>query len=253
MVRCALPPLLFAACFSTAVAAEDITVGTSQDVMIGARAVPVDLALRLMDIGPTRISIESVLDLRPVQEALVAELTRTTFVDTCIAEISVTDALAEADDTALTLGGRIEAKVFRCRDRDTGTPERGRQLFDGSIIVGAAASAEYRNDCLHFRLLDLKLTPERLAERAEESDAIERVRDIFFEKTDTLLQNNPVCPGLPPELASLKPSYDAGGTQELGDGGIGLTFRGSIDASTETIIDILQVLQRKGVLPPPPD
>lgn len=252
MGRISLLAFLAAGLIATATLAENVTFEASSDVMLWEREVPVDLTLRLTDIGATRISIESILDLRRAQKIILSELTDKAFVDTCNAKISATEVVAGTDDTALTLGGRIEAKFFRCEGQFVDKTKRGEEIFTGSLTVGISASAEFRDDCLYFSLLDLKLKPDRLSKTAEEEDNVEKVRDILFKFTDVILEKSPVCPELPPELTSLSPSYDAGGTREIGENGIGLFFQGSLDASTVSIIDILQVLQSKGVLPPPP-
>lgn len=244
---------LFAAGFlATASNAEEVTFEASKDIKLWEREVPVDLTLRLMDVGDTRISIESILDLRRAQEIILKELTDKALVDTCNAQISATEVVARTDDTALTLGGKIEAELFRCEGQLADKTKRGEAIFTGGLTIGISASAEFLDDCLYFRLLDLTLAPDRPIEAVKENESIEQVRDILSNVTDVILEKNPICPELPAELVSLSPSYDAGGTLELGESGIGLFFQGSFDTSTVSIIDILQVLQTKGVLPPPP-
>ena len=252
MGRMYLFALLTAVLFTTDLAAEVVTFKASPNITLGEREVPVDLALRLKDVSATRIAIESVIDLRQAQEMLIEELTGAAFVDVCDAKISVTEAVAQTDDIALTLGGRIGAELFRCEGPLGKDRKRGDLVYTAGLTVAASASAVLRDQCLYFRLVDLRLTPDRFPETAEAQEAVAQVRDIFFRATDAIFGNHPICPKLPAELSSLAPTYDAGGTRELGDSGIGVFFQGSIDASTETIIDILQVLQSKGVLPPPP-
>ncbi|WP_425045216.1 hypothetical protein [Primorskyibacter sp. S87] len=245
--------LMAAGFLGTALSAEEVTFRTSPIVTIGEHEVPVELALSLKDVSATRIYIESVVDLRRAQDTLVNALTADPYVDICNARITVSQAIARTDDIALTLGGKIDARLYRCEGQVGDGRNRVEEVFAGGLTVGASASAEFKDDCLYFRLIDLRLTPDRLTEMSEVKEAVEEVRDIFFKATDAVLENNPVCPVLPAELSSLSPTYDAGGTRELGEGGIGLFFEGSVDASTEAIVDILQVLQKKEVLPPPPN
>ncbi|WP_159089084.1 hypothetical protein [Tateyamaria sp. Alg231-49] len=252
MGRIYLFALLTAGLFATELPAEVVTFKASPNITLGEREVPVDLALRLKDISTTRIAIESVIDLRRAQEMLIDELTGSAFVDVCDAKISVTEAVAETDDIALTLGGRIEAQVFDCEGQLGADRKRGERVYTAGLTVAASASAVLRDQCLYFSLVDLRLTPDRFPETAESQETVAQVKDIFFKATDAIFTNHPICPELPAELSSLAPTYDAGGTRELGDGGIGVFFQGSLDASTDTIIDILKVLQSKGVLPPPP-
>lgn len=250
--RIHLLALLTVGLFATALPAEEVTFKVNPNVNLGEREVPMDLALRLTNVSATRISIESVLDLRRAQKILVEELTGTAFVDICDAQISVKEAVARTDDIALTLGGRIEAQLFRCEGQFGGNRERVEEIFTGGLTIAATASAKFRDDCLYFGLVDLRLAPDRITETAETKESVEKVRDIFFKTADAILEKSPVCPELPAELSSLSPTYEAGGTRELGEGGIGFFFQGSVDVSTETIIDILRVLQSKDVLPPPP-
>ncbi|WP_282027889.1 hypothetical protein [Ruegeria faecimaris] len=252
MDRIFLLILATAGLFGSALLAEEVTFEANGDVKLGDREFPVDLALRLKDVNAKRISIESVVDLRRAKEILVEELKRAAFVDVCNALIGVTEATARADDTVISLSGRIEAELFRCESRSDGGSIRGENTFAGGLTVGASASAEFKDDCLFFRLDDLRLAPDQLTESSDAKGNVEKVRQVFIETANAILQRNPVCPELPPELVSLSPTYDAGGTRELGEGGVGLFFRGSIETSTEAIIDILQVLQSKKVLPPPP-
>ncbi|MEO9576402.1 MAG: hypothetical protein ABJ263_06300 [Tateyamaria sp.] len=250
--RIALLAFAMTGLVASAALAEEVTFDASPTVMLGEREVPVDLSLNLMDVSATRIAIQSVLDLRRAQEILVNELTGKALVDICDAQIGVTEAVARTDNIALTLGGKIDAKLFRCEGQLGSDRERGEEIFTGGLTVGVTASAMFRDDCLFFRVVDLRLTPDRLPTSSEAKESIKQVREIFFKATDAILTNHPICPELPAELSSLAPTYDAGGTQELGEGGVGVFFEGSVDASTQTIIDILEVLQSKDVLPPPP-
>ncbi len=245
--------ILIAGFLGTALSAEVVTFKTSPNVTLGERAVPVDLELRLQNVSATRISIESVIDLRRAQESLVRELTKAPYVDTCNARIAISEVVARTDDIVLTLGGRLDARLFRCEDQLGDGRVRVDELFAGGLTVGASASAEFRDDCLYFRLIDLRVTPDRLSELGDVKEAAEKVRDILLTATDAILEKKPVCPVLPAELSSLSPTYDAGGTREVGDEGIGLFFEGSVNASTQAIVDILNVLQKNQVLPPPPD
>ena len=78
------------------------------------------------------------------------------------------------------------------------------------------------------------------------------MKSFLLTAVDLVLSETPLCPELPDELASLDPSYDEGGPREIEDGGLGVLFSGSLDVSPATIIDVLLVLQREGVIPPPP-
>ena len=159
--------LLTAVLFATEVPAEEVTFNASPNIALGEREVPVDLLLRLKDVSATRIAIESVLDLRQAQEILIEELTGSAFVDVCDAKISVTETVAQTDDVALTLGGRIEAKVFRCEGQLGADRKRGELIYTAGLSVAASASAVLQNQCLYFDLVDLRLTPDRFPETAE--------------------------------------------------------------------------------------
>ena len=50
------------------------------------------------------------------------------------------------------------------------------------------------------------------------------------------------------EFASLQPTLKSGGTREIGDGGIGVTLTGSVDASADTMMDLLSLMQDRGIV-----
>jgi hypothetical protein len=92
---------------------------------------------------------------------------------------------------------------------------------------------------------------QQVEDRALTED-LQAVRVILLEVAGRFLEERPLCPELPPELASLDPVYESGGPREIEDGGLGLYLSGSIDVSTTTILDILRVLQSEGIIPGPP-
>jgi hypothetical protein len=104
-----------------------------------------------------------------------------------------------------------------------------------------------------LRLVDLDFELEGAVELTpDQKDGIATARALIGPAVARLMANHPICPKLPPELASLSPRYEEGGTTEIVHGGAGIYLRGSVDVSTETILGILKVLQQREVLPPAP-
>ena len=122
-----------------------------------------------------------------------------------------------------------------------------------SASLSTAASVELRDNCAYFSILSLDLTAaEASRERLLEADTLKEVNDLILTALGLVLNESPICPELPPELASLDPIYARGGPREIGDGGLGVLLEGSVDVSVATILDVLTVMQERGVIPGPP-
>ncbi|MCG7522092.1 hypothetical protein [Ruegeria sp. Ofav3-42] len=212
---------------------------------------PYQLTLTLTDQTPTRIGVNALLDLSNIQAALPEALADTSFTDGCNVEIALDTVDAVADGQEISIQGRFEMDTFKC-DRALGqTPERQEKTATYALSFSTSASAIVKDQCVFFKLSNLDLT---LADQNLVSDDVKIIlqdaRAIFLKAGDAILRKTPVCPKTPPELASLSPKYDSGGTVEIGNGGIGVALTGSIDVSTKTIVSVLKVLQSEGVLPP---
>ncbi len=233
--------------------AEPVSFDFSRDLAIGNSDVPYHVKLELAEVATTRIGVDATVDLRDIQRQLPALLTGATFTDACNAEISLDALSVRADDKVLTLVGRFELNTYKCRRSIGQPPEREAQLATGGIEFTTSASAVLRDQCIYFELADVGMTlnnPPSLSEDQEEF--LQTARSVFLRAGAAISDRFPICPELPADLASLDPDYRSGGTYEIGDGGAGVRLMGSFDVSTATILDVLAVLQAKGVLPPKP-
>ena len=146
----------------------------------------------------------------------------------------------------------MQSQFFECRR--TGETGWQRETEKNALALGfsASATASVVDNCAVFELVDLTLLPGQRDVPPEEDEDLKAARILLLEAVNVLLRRRPICPELPPELASLDPVYGSGGPRELGDGGLGIYLEGSVDVSTATIVEILAVLQREGILPGPP-
>jgi hypothetical protein len=164
----------------------------------------------------------------------------------------LTELAAEAEGDVVSVTGLIDAQFFECeRTSETGF-QRGAPTDKLQLEFSASASGRLREKCITFELVDLAVNPLQHVEDRALTEDLEAVRVIFLEVAGRFLEERPLCPELPPELASLDPVYESGGPREIGDGGLGVYVSGSIDVTTTTILEILRVLQSEEVIPGPP-
>lgn len=217
------------------------------------REIPYGLDIRLSTVAPTRIGVETQLDLRAFQQMLPDLLVGQALVDTCGGHVSLRNLEAEARDASVIARGQLEVETFDCERTGPGSWQRGALLNTEDVGVRADMSAEAVEGCVVFRLLDLARDPPGVLGSLETgSGRSAAARALVLEAVGLVLEENPVCPGVPPELAVLDPSFDRGVPEEIGDGGIGIAVDGTIDVSPKAIVDLLRLLQARGAVPPPP-
>lgn len=216
------------------------------------KEVPYLLEVTLRVASPTRVGVDAVLDLRDLQAMLEDDLSEEVLVDVCGNRTVLDDVEVKTLDDVVALKGQLQSQLFECRR--TGEVGWQREGEKDRLALGfsARASAAVVDNCAVFELVDLSLEPQGRDGPSEEDEDLQAARILLLEAVNVLLRRRPLCPELPPELASLDPAYDAGGPTELGDGGLGVYLVGSIDVSTTTIVGILGALQSKGILPGPP-
>ncbi|WP_170477093.1 hypothetical protein [Ruegeria arenilitoris] len=214
---------------------------------------PYKLDLGLSAVGPTRVGVDALLDLREIQKIVPERLADNAIIDNCGLQVRLDGLSFLAEGDAIDLDGDVTITIFECSrtgDRDF---QRGEEKNALSANMSTAATVELRDNCAYFKLLDLTLAaPELNREQVLEEDTLESVKELMLAAVDLVLNESPLCPELPPELASLDPTYDKGGPREIGDGGLGVVLEGSVDVSPSTILDILTVLQRQELIPPAP-
>lgn len=208
---------------------------------------------RLSPVDATRIGMEALLDLGGIQKRLPDLLTGQEVIDSCGGHVTIERFETEADGTAVIARASLEMESFDCVRTGEGSWERGVLEETKDVDVRADLSAELVEGCVVFRLLDLTRDPPgALGQIQTASGRLEAARALVLEAVGLVLEEAALCPELPPELVVLKPRFDYGAPQEIGEGGLGVAMKASIDVSPETVVDMLTLLQDRGLLPPAP-
>ncbi|CUK10970.1 hypothetical protein RUE5091_03360 [Ruegeria denitrificans] len=214
---------------------------------------PYTLDLNLTAVAPTRIGVGALLDLREIQKAVPQRLADNAIVDNCGLQVRLDDLSFKAEGDAIDLDGDVTITIFECSRTSERDFQRGEQKRAILANMSTEATVELRDNCAYFKLIDLTLSaPEAQREQLLEDDTLESVKELMLAAVDLVLNDTPLCPELPAELASLDPVYENGGPREIGEGGLGVLLNGSVDVSPSTILDILTVLQRQELIPGPP-
>lgn len=238
------------AVLATAGSAQNVDFQLSENLKVKDAEIPYELDLTLSAVGPTRIGVDAMLDLRDFQQQLPALAAGEIILNLCGNESTITKLRVEAEDQDLSLLGQVQSKFFECDKVNETTFERGVSRFDLNLDVTARASVDLASNCIVFKLVDLAVQPhEQILDFQDGSENLEAARALLVAALDLILAERPFCPKLPPELAALDPIYNEGGPRELGDGGVGIFLRGSVDVGPQTIVDILNVLQDNGIIP----
>jgi hypothetical protein len=245
--------LLLALALPGAGFAQEVDLEFGQSVTVRGTRIDYVLDLALAAAAPTRIGVDATVDLTDLQRRLPALLAGTPLVDNCGVRIALQSVDAEAEEAAVVVTGRLEAELFDCERTGPAAWQRGATERVEEIDFRASVSAELREECVVFLLRDLDFTSQESIPAIDTgSGRVAAARTLLLEATALLLEEVPFCPALPAELAMLDPSYESGVPEEIGDGGLGVALRGSIDASTATVVEVLRLLQERGVLPPRP-
>lgn len=220
---------------------------------IGGTEIAYTVDVGLAAAGPTRIDVETRLDLRNLQSRLPDLLAGRALVNICGGSIDLNRLEAEATGRSVALRGLLGVNSYDCTQTEPGTWMRGKLLDATEIAVRADLSAEIVESCVVFRLLDLSRDPPGAFVQLETgSGRVEAARELLLEAAWLLLEEAALCPDFPPELAVLDLRLDSIAPEEIGDGGVGIDIDGSIDVSPETVIALLRLLQARGAVPPPP-
>ncbi len=239
--------LLIAACASLA-AADDVAFKKQQPFSARGAQLPLILYLRLTDESQNRLGVDAFVDLRSVQRN-VAGLLSGVLEETCRLQIALAMSDANATGNAVTVRGQVQAKLFACNTKDPKTHYRGVLLLGQNVNFTATAKAMARGKCIRFQLVDVALDPLGfLGGLADLFGLTEKATDLILEKGGEVLADHPVCPELPPSIASLDPRFYAGGVREIDDGGLGVALQGSVDTSAATLLDLIRGLDQKGLL-----
>ena len=176
-----------------------------------------------------------------------------TLLDICGGRVTLGRLEAEAREERLIARAQIDLETFDCERTGPSTWERGALLTAEEVGVRAELSAELVDGCVVFRLLDLARDPPGALARMETGGGrAEAARALLLEAVGLILEETPLCPEIPEELAVLDPRLGRGAPQEIGDGGVGVVVDGSVEVSPRTVVDLLRLLQARGVLPARP-
>ncbi|WP_170547272.1 hypothetical protein [Ruegeria arenilitoris] len=247
------PVLLAAALDARAPEAQQVDFVIDASLPVRDTELPYTLDLNLTAAAPTRIGVDALLDLREIQKIVPERLADNAVVDNCGLQVRLDELSFKARGDAIDLDGDVTITVFECSRTSERDFQRGEQKRAISANMSTEATVELRDNCAYFKLIDLTLTaPEAQREQLLEDDTLDSVKELMLAAVDLVLNDTPLCPELPAELASLDPVYDNGGPKEIGEGGLGVFLEGSVDFSPSTILDILTVLQQKELIPGPP-
>jgi hypothetical protein len=236
-----------------AVSAQQVELKIDETLTVKGNEIRYGLDLGLKAVAPTRIGVAAMLDLTDLQHQLPELLAGLTLVDNCGSRIALQRIEADGREATVIVAARLDVEVFICERTAPDAWQRGALKSADEVEVRAELSAELRESCVVFRLYDV--TPSlsgTLPEVQTGSEQRQAARALLVEAADLLLEDSPICPELPPELEMLDPVYESGAPSEIEEGGLGISLRGSIDVSTATILEVLRVLQARGVLPPQP-
>ncbi|MDV7143680.1 hypothetical protein R3X27_13420 [Tropicimonas sp. TH_r6] len=211
------------------------------------------LDLRISETAPTRLGADAILDLQDIQRKLPDLLANAVLFDKCGARITLQGLEATASGTSLIATGPLELENYECERTDPGTWQRGALTNTERALVRFEASTEVEDTCVIFRLLGVEQDPPLPFVAVEgEDDRPEAIKALLLEAIGLMLEQRPLCPDLPPALELLDPQFTRGTPHEIGDGGVGIALEGSVDLRTTTLVEVLSLLQKRGVLPPSP-
>lgn len=247
------PVLMAAVLDARAPSAQQVDFVVDATLPVRDTELPYTLDLNLAAVAPTRIGVGALLDLREIQKTVPERLADNAIVDNCGLQVRLDDLSFGAQGDAIDLDGDVTITIFECSRTSERNFQRGEQKKALLANMSTEATVELRDNCAYFKLIDLTLTaPEEQREQLLEDDTLDSVKELMLAAVDLVLNDTPLCPKLPAELASLDPVYDNGGPKEIGEGGLGVFLEGSVDVSPSTILDILTVLQRQELIPGPP-
>ncbi|WP_170335597.1 hypothetical protein [Ruegeria arenilitoris] len=248
-----IPVLLAVVLDARAPSAQQVNFVIDAKLPVRDTELPYTLDLNLTAAAPTRIGVGALLDLREIQKTVPEQLADNAIIDNCGLQVRLDDLNLKAENDAIGLDGDVTITIFECSRTGERDFHRGEQKRAILANMSTEATVELRDNCAYFKLIDLTLTaPEAQREQLLQDDTLESVKELTLAAVDLVLNETPLCPELPAELASLDPVYDKGGPREIGEGGLGVFLDGSVDFSPSTILDILTVLQQQELIPGPP-
>lgn len=227
----------------------EIRLAISDEITAREKTVPYTLNAGLSSVTTTRLGFQGFLDLQEFQ-AKAPELLSGPIEEGCALNVVLNLDNAAAEGDLIALVGTVDVEFYRCRDEEAeGIEGRGIRLVSNTIGIAAAARANVRGQCVHFDLADVVFQPTGfIGGLVNLLGLTERVEEVVLAKAEEFTTDHPLCPKMPPELSSLKPILESGGTREIGKGGIGVVLSGSVDTSAATMMELLNLMQSSGIV-----
>lgn len=246
-------PFLLGAMIALPASANPVEFNLASKLPVGETEISYAVDLSLTAKGPTRIRANVLLDLRDLQKRLPEIATAAPLLELCGFRTILTELSLDAKGDVFSVAGELRSQFFKYTRLSDIDFQRGELQESIDIGLSGTYSVSLRNKCAVFEVVDLKLVSlDQTANSRQRSYKLEKAKSLLLESIGLILEENPFCPSLPPELASLDPIYESGSPREIGDGGLGVAMVGSVDVSPSTILDIVKVLQREGQIPGPP-
>ena len=228
--------------------AGDFEIRVPADIPIAEQTLPIVFYGGLSSVSDTRLGLNAFVDLRLAQIAL-PQLASGVINETCDREISVDLVETRAEGEVVHASGSVLLQLFFCDRSDPANETQGARWLSQRVDAVASAKANVGEQCIEFELVDLELDPRGLLGGISNLVGVtSAARSVILEEAGKFLSENPVCPTLPDELASLAPFFSGGGAREIGDGGIGVALAGSADTSASTIVTLLAVVERSEIV-----
>ncbi len=233
-----------------AATADDVALSVRETLTAQGVQLPYAVYMRFFDVTPTRMGVDAFVDLRGIQANAPGLLSRV-LDETCKRKLAVAIADVSAKGEDLTVRGQFQAKFYRCNTKDPKIHYRKAQILGQNVNFKVTAQADVRHPCVRARLVALDLDPLGFLGSVVNLFGVTALAErLITEKAGEVLNDNPVCPKLPSEIASLDPRFSSGGAREIGESGVGAALSGSVDTSAATLLDLVRVMKTRGVLGP---
>jgi hypothetical protein len=129
-------------------AANSVDLSFEQELQVLDRPVSYGLDIVLTEIAPTRIGMETRLDLRDVQSAVTAALQDHLLVDMCNLRAEIDRMDMTAENEVFRIGGSLAAELYRCEREALKAGDKGDLLLSETAALMLRATVEVRDNCV---------------------------------------------------------------------------------------------------------
>ena len=233
-------PFIVGAVFGLSASANPVEFKLAAKLPIGEDEITYAVDLSLTAMGPNRIRANVLFDLRNLQNRLPVIATAEPIFELCGFHTILTELALNTEGDVVSVAGKARSEFFKCTRLSEIDFQRGELEESFDLGLSGAYSVSLSGKCAVFRVVDLEVVSLEEAENSRQrSYKLQSAKTLLLESIRLVLEENPFCPTLPPELASLDPIYESVSPQEIGDGGLGIAMTGSVDVSPSTILDIV--------------